>query len=52
MTRNENATFPYKATLSEANVKINRVASTKCICRKERSFTNNFVTIFKNFVSV
>ena len=28
-TKIENATFPYKTALSEANIKINRMGSTK-----------------------
>ena len=33
-TKIENATFPYKTTLSEANVETNRVGSTKWTYRK------------------
>ena len=36
-TKAENATFPYKIALSEANVETNRMGSTKCTYHKERS---------------
>ena len=55
-TNIENATFPYKAALSEANVKTNGMGSTKRIYHKERSFANNCLIFskiliqFKNFV--
>ena len=44
----ENATFPYKTTLSEANLKTNRMGSTKWSCHEERSFASKFQ--FKNLV--
>ena len=40
-TKIENATFQYKTDLSEANVKTNRLGSTKWIYHKERSFASN-----------
>ena len=40
----ENATLPYKTALSEANIKTNRMESTKWSYHKEWSFfSNNFV---------
>ena len=45
----ENATFPYKTTLSEANVKTNRIGITKWTYCKERNFANddfNFLIFF------
>ena len=36
-----NITFPYKTALSEANVKKNRIGSTKWTYRKVRSFASN-----------
>ena len=36
----ENKTFSYKTTLSEANVKTNRMESTKWTYHKERSFAS------------
>ena len=41
-TETEKATFPYKTALSEANVKTNRMGSTKWVYHKERSFASNF----------
>ena len=49
-------TFPYKIALSEANIKANRMGSTKLTYHKERSFASNpfpFSKIlfqFRNFV--
>ena len=37
----ENASFPYNSVMSEANVKINRMVSTKRTYHKERSFASN-----------
>ena len=61
-TKIENASFPYKTTVSEANaiseinVKMNRMVSTKWTYHKEMSFTSkNFIFLkilfrFKNFL--
>ena len=38
----ENALFPYKTAISEANVKTNRMVSTKGTYNKERSFASNY----------
>ena len=46
-TKFENAYFPYKIALSEANVKTNRMGSTKSSYHKEPSFTNNYIIFFK-----
>ena len=51
-TKIENATFPYKTAISEANVKTNRMVSTEWIYHKERNFGGDYVIFFKNFVSV
>ena len=40
-TKIDNITFPYKTALSEANVKTNRMGSTKLTYHKERSFASN-----------
>ena len=40
-TKMENALFLYETVMSEANVKTNRVASTKWNYHKERSFSSN-----------
>ena len=42
-TKTDSITFPYKTGLSEANVKANRMGSTKLTFHKEQSFPcNNF----------
>ena len=38
--------------LSEANVKINRMVSTKWTYHKERSFSSNYFKFFKKIASV
>ena len=51
-TKIENITFPYKTALSEANVKTNRIGSTKLTYHKERSLACNnfsFSKIFSQF---
>ena len=40
-TKIENATHLYKTALSEANVKTNKMGSTKWTYHKERSFASN-----------
>ena len=37
-TKIENASFPFKTALSEANVKTNRMATAKWTYHKERDF--------------
>ena len=52
-TKIENASFPYKTAMSEANVKTNRIVSTKWTYHKERSFAINhfiFFNFFFNFL--
>ena len=46
-TRIENASFPYKTSISEANVKTNKVVTTKWAYQIERSFTSNYSIILK-----
>ena len=41
--RIESASFPYKATLSEANVKTNSMGSTRWAYHKEWSFASNCI---------
>ena len=41
-TKIENASFPYKTAVSEANVKTNRMVITKSTYHKERSFASNY----------
>ena len=46
-TKIENASFPYKSAISEANVKTNSMVSTKWTYLKERSFASNCSIFFK-----
>ena len=46
-TKIENASFSYKAAISEANVKTNRMMSTKLTYQKERSFGSNHFIFLK-----
>ena len=41
-TKIENASFPYKTAISEANVKTNKMVTTKWTYQKERSFASNY----------
>ena len=50
-TKIENASFPYKTAISEANVKTNRMVSTKWTYNEKQSFASNYF-FFENFVSV
>ena len=43
----ENASFPYKTVMSEANVKTNRMVSTNWTYHKERSFASNYFIFLK-----
>ena len=43
----ESVTYPYKTALSEANVKTNRMGSTKWTCHKERSFASIYFIFLK-----
>ena len=40
-TKIENASFPYKTAISVANVKANRMVTTKWTYHKKRSFSSN-----------
>ena len=44
----ENASFPYKTSISEDNVKTNRMVTTKWSYHKERSFSSNYFIFWKN----
>ena len=46
-TKIESAIFPHKTTLPEANVKANRMRSTKWTYNKERSFASNYFIFLK-----
>ena len=43
----ENASFPYKTAMSEANVKTNRMESTKWTYNKEQNFVSNNFSFLK-----
>ena len=47
-TKIENASFPFKTALSEANVKTNRMATTKWTYHKEWSFASNYLIFLEN----
>ena len=46
-TKIENTSFPFKTALSEANVKTNRMATTKWTYHKEWSFASNYFIFLK-----
>ena len=46
-TKIENTSFPFKTALSEANVKTNRMVTTKWIYHKEWSFASNYLFFWK-----
>ena len=46
-TKTDNASFPYKIATSEANIRTNRMTSTKWTHQKEWSFASNY--FLKNF---
>ena len=46
-TKVENTSLPYKTAISEANVKTNRMVSTKLTYHKERNFASNYFTFLK-----
>ena len=43
----ENALFPYKTAISEANDKANKMVTTKWTNQKERSFASNYLITFR-----
>ena len=50
-TKIEKVPFSYKTAISEANVKTNRMVSTKWTYNEKQSFASNYF-FFENFVSV
>ena len=48
-TKIENASFPHKTVISEANVGTNRVVSTKKKKKKNRSIASNYLIFFWKF---
>ena len=55
-TKMESTSFPYKTTISEANVKTNGMVRTKWMYHKEQGFASNYLIFleilfqFKNYV--
>ena len=49
-TKIENAPFPFKTVISEANAKTNKMDTTRWTYLKERRFASKY--FFENFVSV
>ena len=48
-TKIENASFSYITAISEANVKTNKMVTTKWTYHKERSFASNCLSFFLRF---
>ena len=46
-TKIESASFPYKTSILEANVKTNRMVATKWTYHEERSFASNYFIFLK-----
>ena len=46
-TKTENESFPYKTAMSDANVKTNRIVSTKWTYQKEQSLASNYFIFLK-----
>ena len=46
-TKIENASFSYKTAISEANVKTNKMVTTKWIYHKEFRFASNYFIFLK-----
>ena len=51
ITKIDNISFPYKTALSEANVKANKMRSTKWTYHKEQSFVSNFLFLVLQVLS-
>ena len=49
-TKIENTSFPFKTAQSEANVKTNRMATTKWTYHKEWSSASNYFIFLENFL--
>ena len=49
-TKIENTSFPFKTSLSEANVKTNRMATAKWIYHKLWSFASNYFIFLENLL--
>ena len=51
-TKIASASFLYKTVMSEANVKTNRMGSTKWTYQKDRTFASNYFIFLEDFISV
>ena len=51
-TKIENVSFPYKTAMSEANVKTNRMGSTKWTYHKEWTYASNYFIFWKFYFSL
>ena len=49
-TKTENTSFLFKTALSEANVKTNRMATTKWTYHKDWRFASNYFIFWKNLL--
>ena len=47
-TKIENTSLPFKTALSEANVKTNRMATTKLTHHREQNFASKYFTVLEN----
>ena len=47
-TKIENTSLPFKTALSKANVKTNRMVTSKWTYHKEWSFANNYLIFLEN----
>ena len=52
ITKIENTSFPLQTALSEANVKTNKMATTKLIYHKDWSFASNCFIFLENLLQV
>ena len=46
----EKVSLPYKTDILEANVKANKMVTTKWAYHRERSFASNYFNFFESFV--
>ena len=51
-TKIEKASLPYKTAILEANVKTNRMVTTKWAYQRERSFTSNYSPSIETHLAV
>ena len=51
-TKSKDTSFPFKTTLSEANVKTRRMETEKCTYHNEWSFASNYFIFLENLFQV